>query len=101
MAIKIPLHTNIAKSKITIAHPTNPNSSDKIENIKSLCGSGMYKNFCLLSPSPAPNNPPEPIAYKLCTTWYPVPLASAHGSKNVCIRSNLNPPLSRHLHNSK
>ena len=52
----------------------------------------MYKNFCLLFPNPTPNNPPEPIAYKLCTIWYPVPVASAHGSKKVLILSCLKPP---------
>lgn len=44
----------------TTVHPINPNSSPKIEKIKSLCGSGIYKNFCLLSPNPDPNRPPEP-----------------------------------------
>lgn len=43
----------------------------------------MYKYFCLLSPNPTPNNPPEPIAYKLCITCQPVSVASFHGSKNV------------------
>ena len=65
IAIKIPLQINIANNIKTTAHPKNPNSSANIENIKSLCGSGMYKYFCLLSPSPTPNSPPEPIAYKL------------------------------------
>ncbi len=58
IAINIPLHINIANNISTAAQPINPNSSPKIENIKSLCGSGIYKNFCLLSPNPAPNNPP-------------------------------------------
>ena len=58
MAIKIPLHINIANNTITNAHPTKPNSSAKTEKIKSFCGSGKYKYFCLLWPSPAPNSPP-------------------------------------------
>lgn len=58
IAIRIPLHIKIANKISTIAHPMNPNSSPKIEKIKSLCGSGIYKNFCLLSPSPVPNRPP-------------------------------------------
>lgn len=65
MAINNPLHIKAANKIITAAQPINPNSSAKTEKIKSLCGSGMYKNFCLLSPKPAPNSPPEPIAYKL------------------------------------
>ena len=48
----------IANKTKTATHPINPSSSPKIEKIKSLCGSGIYRNFCLLSPSPAPNNPP-------------------------------------------
>lgn len=59
MAIKIPLHIKMANKIKTAVHPIKPNSSPKIEKIKSLCGSGIYKNFCLLSPSPAPNNPPR------------------------------------------
>ena len=51
IAIKIPLQINIANNIKTTAHPKNPNSSANIENIKSLCGSGMYKYFCLLSSS--------------------------------------------------
>ena len=75
----------IAKSKITITQPINPSSSARTANIKSLCGSGMYKNFCLLSPNPAPNKPPEPIEYKLWITCHPSPVASFHGSKKVVI----------------
>ena len=65
IAIKTPLHIKIANKINTIAQPIKPTSSPNIEKIKSLCGSGIYKNFCLLSPKPAPNKPPEPIAYKL------------------------------------
>ena len=65
IAINIPLQIKIANSTITTAHPIKPISSDNTEKIKSLCGSGMYKYFCLLSPNPKPNNPPDPIAYKL------------------------------------
>ncbi len=58
IAINTPLHINIANSIKTATHPINPNSSPNIEKMKSLCGSGMYKNFCLLSPNPVPNRPP-------------------------------------------
>lgn len=50
IAIKTPLHTNIANNAITAIHPINPNSSANTANIKSLCGSGIYKYFCLLFP---------------------------------------------------
>lgn len=83
IAIKTPLHINIANNISTIAQPTNPNSSPKIENIKSLWGSGKYKYFCLLSPRPEPNKPPDPIAYKLWITCQPSPVWSCHGSINV------------------
>ena len=56
---------NTANNATTITQPINPNSSAKTANIKSLCGSDIYKYFCLLSPNPTPNNPPDPIAYKL------------------------------------
>ena len=52
----------------------------------------MYKYFCLLFPSPTPNNPPEPIAYKPCMICQPVPNGSFHGSinaKSLCILSGL------------
>jgi len=58
MAIRMPLHMNMANKTNTATLPMNPNSSPNMEKIKSLCGSGMYKNFCLLSPNPAPNSPP-------------------------------------------
>ena len=74
---------NIANNINTKTQPTNPSSSAKTENIKSLCGSGKYKYFCVLSPSPTPKSPPDPIAYKLCITCQPVLVASCHGSKNV------------------
>ena len=89
IAIKTPLQINIANNIITNAQPTNPNSSAKTEKIKSLCGSGKYKYFCLLNPRPVPNNPPEPIAYKLCITCHPLPKVSFHGSKNVVTLCNL------------
>lgn len=59
IAIKTPLQMKIANNIKTTVQPINPNSSPKIEKMKSLCGSGIYKNFCLLSPSPAPNSPPR------------------------------------------
>ena len=65
IAINTPLQINIANNKNTTKHPTNPSSSANTAKIKSLCGSDKYKYFCLLSPNPAPNRPPEPIAYKL------------------------------------
>ena len=83
IAIIIPLHINIANNAITTTHPTNPNSSAIIENIKSLCASGKYQYFCVLFPSPTPNNPPDPIAYKLCIICHPEPCVSANGFKNV------------------
>ena len=58
IAIKTPLHIKIANKIKTATHPINPNSSPSIEKMKSLCGSGIYKNFCLLSPNPVPNSPP-------------------------------------------
>lgn len=58
IAIRTPLHIKMANKIKTATHPMNPNSSPKIEKIKSLCGSGIYKNFCLLSPNPVPNKPP-------------------------------------------
>lgn len=50
IATNTPLHINTANSNNITAHPTNPSSSPIIEKIKSLCGSGMYRYFCLLSP---------------------------------------------------
>ncbi len=41
MAIKTPLQIKIANKIKTAAHPINPNSSPKMEKIKSLCGSGI------------------------------------------------------------
>ena len=83
IAITIPLHTNKTNKKITNIQPKNPNSSAKTANIKSFCGSGKYKYFCLLFPSPKPNNPPEPIAYKLCVICQasPVKFASSKCSQ--------------------
>lgn len=54
IAISTPLHMKIANRINTSAQPINPNSSPNMEKIKSLCGSGMYKNFCLLSPKTCP-----------------------------------------------
>lgn len=41
MAIKTPLQIKMANKIKTAAHPINPNSSPKMEKIKSLCGSGI------------------------------------------------------------
>ena len=49
---------DIAKSRITTTQPTTPSSSAIIEKMKSLCGSGMYKYFWVLFPSPTPKSPP-------------------------------------------
>ena len=40
LAIEIPLQTNIIKINMTVAAPIKPNSSPKIEKIKSVCGCG-------------------------------------------------------------
>jgi hypothetical protein len=50
------------KRPIRNTAPIKPNSSQITAKIKSFCGSGKYKNFCLLSPSPRPKKPPDPIA---------------------------------------
>ena len=44
-AIENPLKVNNTNNIITNNAPTKPNSSQIIEKIKSLCGSGKYKNF--------------------------------------------------------
>lgn len=62
IAIKVPRQTNIANKVMINKQPIKPNSSEITANIKSFCGSGKYKYFCVLFPSPAPNSPPEPIA---------------------------------------
>ena len=49
-------------TRIIAKAPTNPSSSQTIENTKSLCDSGRYKYFCLEFPNPRPKSPPEPIA---------------------------------------
>ena len=93
IAISIPLHINIPNKAITTAHPINPNSSANTANIKSLCGSDIYKYFCLLFPSPTPKIPPEPIAYRLCIICHPSSCAYAQGFRNDTILVNLYPPL--------
>ena len=45
IAISTPLTINTVNNASTTAQPTNPSSSAKIANIKSLCASGMYKYF--------------------------------------------------------
>ena len=89
IAISMPLHINSANNKITTTQPTKPSSSANIANMKSFCGSETYKYFCLLSPNPTPNNPPEPIAYRPCMVCQPVPVGSCQGSKKVSILPNL------------
>ena len=48
IAINIPLQIKIANNIITKVQPIKPNSSANTEKIKSFCGSGKYKYFCLL-----------------------------------------------------
>lgn len=53
-------------NKITHTAPKSPSSSQITEKIISFCASGINPSFCILSPSPFPNKPPEPIAYSPC-----------------------------------
>jgi len=64
IAITKPRHIKAQNSAIIIQAPIRPSSSHTIEKIKSLCGSGSHKYFCLYLPKPRPNIPPEPIASK-------------------------------------
>ena len=63
-AISTPRHTKSPNRRIINAAPTKPSSSHTIEKIKSFCGSDTYRYFCLELPSPVPNRPPEPMAYR-------------------------------------
>ena len=63
MAIKIPLPTMNKYMHIMITTPTNPNSSARIEKIKSVVLSGRKSSWPWLPFSqPFPNKPPEPMA---------------------------------------
>jgi hypothetical protein len=44
-AIFIPRQMKIVNNNSTTTTPINPSSSARIENIKSLCGSGIHRNF--------------------------------------------------------
>ena len=54
---------------MTAAAPTKPSSSHRIEKMKSFWGSGTYRYFCRLLPSPSPITPPEAMAYRLWMVW--------------------------------
>ena len=43
--------------------PIRPSSSPRIAKMKSFVAFGTQPHFSLLSPSPTPNRPPEPIAH--------------------------------------
>ena len=59
------MQENTAKNPKNKVQPTKPNSSAKMAKIKSVYMNGRYCNFCMDSPKPWPNRPPEPIANKL------------------------------------
>ena len=73
----IPLKNN---KKYIIIKPTAnimPNSSHIAAYIKSESFTGIYSTYPC--PSPLPTSPPEEIAYKDCTNWYPASEAYSHG----------------------
>ena len=59
IAISMPLHMNITNNNITTTQPTKPNSSASTEKMKSLCGNGKYKYFCLLFPKSCSEQAPR------------------------------------------
>ena len=61
-AIDMPRKSSSKNSATTSAAPIKPSSSHKIEKIKSFCGSGTYRYFCRLLPSPSPASPPDAMA---------------------------------------
>ena len=71
--------------KITIA-PKIPSSSQIAARIISFCTSGIAESFWTLFPSPLPQNPPEPIAYNPCITWYPPSAICLSGWSHVTTR---------------
>ncbi len=56
--------------------------------MKSLDGSGSMPHFCLLAPSPTPNQPPDASAYLPCSGCQPDVAACACGSTKLVIRSS-------------
>ena len=63
---RIPVNDAVLKlGCFSINRINKPNSSAKIAKIKSVYMNGRYCNFCIESPKPWPNRPPEPIANKL------------------------------------
>ena len=61
-AIDMPRKSSSKNSATTSTAPIKPSSSHKIEKIKSFCGSGTYRYFCRLLPSPSPASPPDAMA---------------------------------------
>src|SRR5690606_5046347 len=57
---------NITRTNST---PINPNSSPKIEKMKSFWASGTYDHFMRDWPAPTPNQPPEAKACKPMLAW--------------------------------
>lgn len=77
------LTNNKTKIKIINKHPTKPNSSAIIENIKSDSANGRNKYFCLELKIPEPNIPPSDTAKSDWTNWNPSSLLDANGSINA------------------
>ena len=61
-AIDIPRRSSSKNSATASAAPIKPSSSHRIEKIKSFCGSGTYRYFWRLLPSPSPASPPDAMA---------------------------------------
>ncbi len=55
--------------------------------MKSFCGSGRYRCFCMPLPSPRPNRPPEPMAIWLIAPCKPLSAISENGSSQTEKRS--------------
>ncbi len=85
-AICTPRHTRRAKSIIITSAPISPSSSQTMAKIKSFWGLGRYIYFCLDCPSPTPNRPPEPMAYKDCLVCQ-VASFSSKGFSHTAMRS--------------
>ena len=86
-AMDMPRRSSSKNSATTSAAPIKPNSSHRIEKIKSFCGSGTYRYFWRLLPSPSPASPPDAMAYRLWMVWCPSPSGSAKGSRHDASRS--------------
>ena len=63
-AINLNLQMSKRNTIMSPMPPKSPSSSHMIENIISFWASGINPSFWILCPSPLPNIPPEPIAYK-------------------------------------